>query len=361
MTTQIRNLIIFITVLIAPFNIVQAESEGQHELLFFMSGNHVHNNFTSEEGQQYDDVVLSADVIYGYVKGDFRFLTEYILSTYESELERFQLGWQADENNIGWVGRFHSPASYWNAAYHHGQYLQTSITRPLIARFEDEGGIVPAHVTGVMLETMHDLQGSASFQTTISFGLTSVIGDLELVAFDLLDDSSKHKEAVDIRLAYLPDQFDDNQFGLLLKWSDLVVDDNPIAELQGLQQVEQGVIGVYVDWRMRDWKVLANLSYLNNQMIKQAQEQTDTFFAAYLQAEYVFNQKWTAYGRVEDTPGAEDSEYLELFPFAIIERQMLGLRFDFFSNNALTLEVSNVETQSISSDQVWFQWSAVIP
>lgn len=361
MVIHIRNLIIFITVLIAPFNIVQAESEGQHELLFFLSANHVHNSFTSEEGQQYDDIVLSADVIYGYVKSDFRFLTEYILSTYESELERFQLGWQADENNIGWVGRFHSPSSYWNAAYHHGQYLQTSVTRPLIARFEDEGGIVPTHVTGLMLETMHDLQGSASFQTTVSFGKTSVIGDLELIAFDLLDASSKHREGVDIRLAYLPDQFDDNQFGLLLKWSDLVVDDSPIAELQGLEQVEQAVIGAYVDWRIRDGKVLANLSYLNNQMIKQAQEQTDTFFAAYLQAEYIFNQKWTVYGRVEDTPGAEDSEYLELFPFAIIERQMLGLRFDFYSNNALTLEVSNVATQSISSDQVWFQWSAVLP
>lgn len=361
MATHIRNLIMFITVLIAPFNMVQADPEGQHELLFFLNANHAHNNFTSEEGQQYDDIVLSADVIYGYVKGDFRFLTEYILSTYESELERLQLGWQINDNDIGWLGRFHSPASYWNIAYHHGQYLQTSITRPLIARFEDEEGIVPAHVTGVMLETMHDLQGSDSFQTTISFGKTSVIGDLELVPFDLLDLSSKHSEAVDIRLAYLPDQFGDNQFGLLLKWSDLVVDDSPVAELQGLEKVEQGVIGAYVDWRIRDWKVLANLSYINNEMIKQAQDQTDVFFAAYFQAEYVFHPQWTVFGRVEDTPGARDSEYLELFPASIIERQMLGLRFDFYRNNALTLEISNVATQTIDSDQLWFQWSAVLP
>lgn len=361
MATQIRNLIVFIAVLISPFTIVQAEPEGQHELLFFVNANHAHNNFTAEEGQQYDDIVLSADIIYGYVKGDFRFLTEYILSTYESELERFQFGWQADENNIGWVGRFHSPASYWNMAYHHGQYLQTSITRPLIARFEDEEGIVPTHVTGVMLETMHDLHGSSSFQTTVSLGKTSVIGEYELMPFDLLDASSKHKGAVDVRLAYLPDQFDDDQFGLLLKWSDLVVDGNPVAELQGLQQVKQGVIGAYIDWRVRDWMILANLSYLNNQMIKQDQDLTDTFFAAYLQAEYVFAQNWTVFGRVEDTPGADDSEYLELFPATIIERQMLGLRFDFYKNNALTLEVSNVGTQSIDSDQVWFQWSAVLP
>ena len=361
MATHLRYWIMLIVVLIAPFNIVQAESEGQHDLLFFLSAGAIHNHITPEDGVEDNDYILTADVIYSYLKGDYRFLAEYILSTEESELERFQLGWQANEDNIGWIGRFHSPSRYWNSAYHHGQYMQTSITRPLVERFEDEGGILPTHVTGLMLETMHNLQGTDGFQTTISFGVTSVIGDLELKPFDLLDSSSEHKAAVDVRLAYLPDQLGENQFGLLLNWSNLVVDDSPIAQQQGLQSVEQGVIGVYADWRRQDWRILANLTYVDNQMIMQVEEQADTFFAAYFQAEYELDQEWKVFGRVEDTHGAENSEYLELFPNAIIERQMLGLRFDFYTKHALTLEVSNIGTQSLDLDQAWLQWSAVLP
>ncbi|NOQ87630.1 MAG: hypothetical protein GQ550_01795 [Gammaproteobacteria bacterium] len=361
MITYTHCWILFIVALMVPLNAVQAESEGEHELLFFLSGGPIYNHIHSEDGVQENDFILEADVIYGYQNGDFRFLAEYILSTEESELERFQLGWQADEETMGWAGRFHSPTRYWNSVYHHGRYLQTSITRPLVENFEDEGGILPAHVSGLMLETMHNLQGADGFQATISFGATSVIGDLELIPFDLLDASSKHRTAVDIRLAYLPDQLGENQFGLLLNWSNLVVDGSRIAEQQGLQRVEQGVIGVYADWRRQDWRILANLTYVDNQMIKQVQDQTDTFIAAYFQAEYEVNQEWIVFGRVEGTHGAENSEYLELFPSAIIERQMLGLRFDFYRKHALTLEVSNVGTQSVDLDQAWLQWSAVFP
>ncbi|MBE9564629.1 MAG: hypothetical protein IMF17_05235 [Proteobacteria bacterium] len=350
-----------IIVLMAPYDIVQAGSEGQHELLFFLSGGAVHNYISPEDGVRDNDFILTADIMYSYVKDDFRFLAEYILSTEESELERFQFGWQMNEDNIGWLGRFHSPSRYWNSAYHHGQYMQTSITRPLIERFEDEGGILPTHVTGVMLETMHDLQGSDGFQTTISFGATTVIGDFELVPFDLIDAGSNHKEAVDLRLAYLPDQLGENQIGLLLSWSNLVVDGNAIAESQGLQSVEQGVVGAYADWRSQEWRILANLTYVDNQMIMQVQEQTDTFFAAYFQAEYELDQEWKVFGRLENTYYGENSEYINLFSNAITERQMLGLRFDFYRKHALTLEVSKVGTQTLDFNQAWLQWSAVLP
>ena len=33
------------------------------------------------------------------------------------------------------IGRIHTPVSIWNSTYHHGQYLQTSITRPIIVEY----------------------------------------------------------------------------------------------------------------------------------------------------------------------------------------------------------------------------------
>jgi hypothetical protein len=38
---------------------------------------------------------------------------------------------------------------YWNRTYHHGTWFQVTAFRPLIYRFEDDGGILPLHEVGV--------------------------------------------------------------------------------------------------------------------------------------------------------------------------------------------------------------------
>ena len=38
---------------------------------------------------------------------------------------------------------------YWNNAFHHGRWLQITVDRPEILKFEDEGGLLPVHLVGV--------------------------------------------------------------------------------------------------------------------------------------------------------------------------------------------------------------------
>lgn len=49
------------------------------------------------------------------------------------------------------AGRFHTPIGYWNDTFHHGTYFQTTAQRPRMEAFEDDGGLLPAHSTGVIL------------------------------------------------------------------------------------------------------------------------------------------------------------------------------------------------------------------
>ncbi len=49
------------------------------------------------------------------------------------------------------VGKHHTEIGYWNTAYHHGSLLQPTTTRPLPFLFEDEGGALPIHTTGLLL------------------------------------------------------------------------------------------------------------------------------------------------------------------------------------------------------------------
>ena len=47
-------------------------------------------------------------------------------------------------------GRFHTPIGYWNTAYHHGAWLQTTIARPEIVRIG--GTFIPVHFVGFLAE-----------------------------------------------------------------------------------------------------------------------------------------------------------------------------------------------------------------
>ncbi|HJU72118.1 MAG TPA: hypothetical protein VJ717_00120 [Gemmatimonadaceae bacterium] len=48
------------------------------------------------------------------------------------------------------AGRYHTPISYWNTAFHHGQWLQTSTGRPDMVR--GGSGLMPLHFVGVLAE-----------------------------------------------------------------------------------------------------------------------------------------------------------------------------------------------------------------
>jgi hypothetical protein len=47
-------------------------------------------------------------------------------------------------------GRYHTPINYWNTAFHHGQWLQTTISRPEMTQFG--GSFIPVHFIGTLVE-----------------------------------------------------------------------------------------------------------------------------------------------------------------------------------------------------------------
>lgn len=47
------------------------------------------------------------------------------------------------------IGRYHTAIGYHNTAYHHSALMQTTLERPFLFQFEDNGGILPIHNVGV--------------------------------------------------------------------------------------------------------------------------------------------------------------------------------------------------------------------
>jgi len=71
-------------------------------------------------------------------------------SGYAIEVERGILRYEISDAIMVSAGRYHTPVSYWNTAFHHGLWLQQSVSRPEAVRFGTP--FIPVHFVGAMAE-----------------------------------------------------------------------------------------------------------------------------------------------------------------------------------------------------------------
>lgn len=80
------------------------------------------------------------------------------------------------------AGRGHLPLGYWNRNFHHGTFLQTTVERPLMYAFEDDGGILPIHFVGLELAGNIDLRGAyLSYALDVGNGRGRDAGKVQLI------------------------------------------------------------------------------------------------------------------------------------------------------------------------------------
>lgn len=83
------------------------------------------------------------DNIYGYNIGNE--------NSFSVDIERYLLQYSYNDYLSIAAGRGHTSIGYYNTAYHHSTWLQTTTGRPYIFAFEDEGGILPIHNVGATM------------------------------------------------------------------------------------------------------------------------------------------------------------------------------------------------------------------
>jgi hypothetical protein len=89
------------------------------------------------------EIVFEAgpDNIYGQNRGPE--------NSFGVDLERYLLTYSSNDYFSLSAGRYHTAIGYYNTAFHHSTWLQTTTGRPLLFEFEDRGGILPIHNVGV--------------------------------------------------------------------------------------------------------------------------------------------------------------------------------------------------------------------
>ena len=350
------------TILASPIT----RAEPQHDMLVFLSVEGYEMRSKNDSELDGFEAHGTADFLYSYNSDRFRFLAEYILSSSESELERIKGAWRIDESTLLWFGRFHAISNYWTTEYHHGQYMQTSISRPGLEEWEDESGPMPSHITGLSLEHEFTRGDQSAFSLGLTTGLAPKFKGSQLEAFDVLRPESGHDLSLSGRLVYRPDVLSMNQIGLAVAINDIAVvsDSNPL--LADLNAIRQTTVGIFSNWHWQDWRLSTNWVFFDNEMQYQDGDVDDDFVLGYVQGEYEASEDWTVFGRVEIGDNEDLSPYLQLLPNVIAHRHMIGVRWDFADSHALTLEVADTSTQGAelqhdSFKEMRIQWSAVFP
>lgn len=330
------------------------------DIILFASGEYVERQNLSNDTFNSSDFLPSADMLYTYTNGRWRVLGEYFLTDVESELERLQLGYDLNADTTTWIGRFHRPISAWNFKYHHGAYLQPSITRPAIESWEDDDGVLPAHTTGLMVESGTRRAGGDGFHYAASVGRGPTYLDTELQPYNILNPDEDHGDlAASFALSYYPDYIGTSNFGVLGGYTDIVVLPSTIPGNVAPFNIEQYVLGAQIDWSRDAWQLIAAGYYVDTNPDAGYEAFGGSFFAAYAQLLRGLGDSTDVYARIEGGSNTRTAGYLSLFPEFISQRALIGGRIDIAPRQAFAVELSSVETMQDSFTEISVQWSGV--
>lgn len=325
------------------------------ELLFFPSLSGVHRSDLDPASRlEANDTTPLLGIFFTINRERFRFLGEIAWSDEEVEIERLQFGWKLKDNGLIWLGRHHVPLGYWNTQFHHGAFLQTSISRPGIVMYEDEGGILPAHMTGVLFENLYQKDGHG-WRSMASLAVGPQL-KTKLDPHNVLHlGKGEHKLGATIRVSYLPKTYETNEVGGFAHYSRIP------GSGGALNEAKLSVYGVFGNWQWKNTRVLGAIFHIEHDLELTSGADGGAFNSAYLQLEYSGRSNWTYYGRGETTSGEDNDAYLALLPDFVKARSLAGVRYDITRKQSIKFEFSRNQLQNEAYSQFSIQWSAVLP
>ncbi len=230
------------------------------------------------------------------------------------------------------VGRVHTGLGYWNQAYHHGSWLQTTIDRPDVYRFEDDNGILPVHSVGIELTGTYDFGPfDLDYTLNIANGRGEVVDEVQNVA------DRNDSKAVGLMVSIKPEIMPGLFFG-----GNFYLDDIP--EGSGHGKIDELILGGHVGYLYSNWEFLLegfNIEHDDNDVTNHAY----STLGAYAQAAYRFGQ-WKPYYRYDLVQfNKRDPFYSTSFvePLSDVNRHTLGIRYDITTFNAIKLEYNHLD------------------
>ena len=150
--TLLRPLNLIILFLIIAVYLINISNSDAFELNGFTDVSFTRSDQGAGEDPNGDFAVGTLDLYLAQTLEDTEVMVELVIEKGEvMDLERLSIGYTFSDALRVRAGRFHTPLGFWNTSYHHGVQLQPTIERPEFLKFEDDNGIIPAHMVGAYI------------------------------------------------------------------------------------------------------------------------------------------------------------------------------------------------------------------
>jgi hypothetical protein len=241
------------------------------------------------------------------------------------EVERSIIRFDQNDHLKVSFGRYHTPINYWNTAFHHGSWLQTTISRPEMVQFG--GSLIPVHFVGALAEGVFPLSGlNLHYNTGVGNGRGAAInrgGDF--------GDINNNR-------AWLVDLFSkpDHPYGLQVGASVYRDKIDPVAGIPSREWIESA----HIVWQKENPELIAEFSNISHTTLGSAQQFNSQ--AWYVQAAYrlpFWQRLWKPYYRFEYIHIPRGDTIFALVPN--LAGSTAGVRYDISNFAAFKFEYRN--------------------
>jgi len=349
-----------VTVFLFAFGTTQASSH-QEWLIFPQIDLIYRNDAVHPTSPKKREAAASVDFFYSSDHNEIKWLAELFASENETGFERLMIGWSPRDNTTIWLGRFHNPLGFWNSLSHHGDYMQTAISRPHIIEYEHDGGSLPNHLSGVQAQITHSTDnGFWSYDIALGYGPEL---NTQLKALDLLSPGSTENDlGATFRISYKQGAYASNKIGLFASKQT-----TPIRN-SIYQEVDQSILGITSIWSWQTTEMIGAIYYFDNQLTGANNNPQNSFTSAYIQFDHTWRPAWAVYLRQESGTLKSEDPYSQWFPDILRNRTAIGLRHELTIHQALKFEVrtnahydDNFAQRNDDFTEFQFQWSAFFP
>jgi len=261
--------------------------------------------------------------------------------------ERLWAAWAFSDAIQIKFGLEHGPISLWNRLFHHGHWLELTVTRPLLATFESNG-IIPMHEAGFeVFGNIPMTKGALHYVLFVSNGRDNTPARVQEFS------DRNNDKAITLGGGYT---FDAPQtiFVALFVRTDRIPGDPTTANRA--MDFREWIVTFQFQFQSDTIDIISEFAYIYQDDVNVSR--SFSHYSAYFQFGYHIGDQWTPYVRLDFRDMDQGAPY-----FVGLNRDLdvldliLGLRWDFISNAALKVEIGFGEREvrdpnsSVVSDQ----------
>jgi hypothetical protein len=185
---------------------------------------------------------------------------------YTIEVERSIIRYDYNDYFKLSFGRYHTPIGYWNTAFHHGAWLQTTIDRPEIVKFG--GTFIPVHFVGFLAEGNIPSGGAG---LSYNFGVGNGRGEVISRPGDAGDNNNNRAWVANVFAR--PPKLYGLQFGASVYRDKISCQNNPIVpvvpgcRLTNGNDYREWITSAHVVWTRGAPEFLAEVANVNHRQV----------------------------------------------------------------------------------------------